>query len=62
MDRPGVVTFGNRRGPRAKPDSFGRSAGSVRACRGAKEGVHGRTMGSPTLIYEGGEEWIGQGS
>jgi hypothetical protein len=31
-------------------------------CNGKKEGVRGGTMGSPALIYEGGEEWIGRGS
>jgi hypothetical protein len=47
---------------RVESDSLRRSADSTLPCNGEKEGARGGTMGSPTLIYEGGEEWIGRGS
>jgi hypothetical protein len=51
-----------RHGLGAQPDSLRRSTPTPTSWRAAKEGARGGTMGSPTLIYEGGEEWIGRGS
>ena len=61
MDRPRFLTQRVSQQSRAEPDSLRRSADSVPPCNGKKEGARGGTMGSPTLIYEGGEEWIGRG-
>ena len=59
MDRPGVVTQTDGRAAGAEADSLRRSAHDRLSVHGAKEGVRGGTIGSPT---QGGEEWIGQGS
>ncbi len=62
MDRTRFLTQRASQPARVEPDSLRRSADYLPACNGKKEGARGGTMGSPTLTYEGGEEWIGRGS